>query len=786
MTVAFQAGDPLHKLSAKWLNRVDALVRSSDAARDGLTIPDLPNRWSENVIVRVRNDSGGPRRQWDVLGIDGPLITAAANLSEFQRVTLKGQTPNQSHRGRFVVLLEPLAANAIGDAVAVGFAPVRINHPEAEAPRVADIVIGECGHLVESTTGVPVMYAEPPDLDGMRWAVVNLSPGVAAPPAEINPCCGCPPTRCYDFNGLRPPTFTIDFGDLLCCDGLAGGVKRLYWSGFAWASPMFWCNPDGGTNTECGTAIYRWREEADPCAGTSAMYRWNPGYEFVPGLCLGGNWTLQTPCPDGCSSAPPPDRNPAIETTCETVFQDSPCSGSGPTEPGWELVSSSCSCGEPPTPPERDGAYDGEEVTVICPGTPPDPPTVPCEGDQMATVLWSGDDLQEAKDLGLYAVPGTITWFYSTVHCVAPQYMLMINGCDPLEVAQSARPTISPGDLTWSNAPPVTSLPAYVITACPDEPCPPPGKVPARWVLVPPSGYSAAVVELRVNNTVRLRYVLPPGRVFCERCLNRFTIEQDDCDWPCDNIPEDICARPGDGYVKSDCLPLASSYAMSIPEMTVSNPQYGHIAAGEMGLAAGDYILDLMNNAGMDPRYEENGCRTITPRCCTWRAPYSGVGTAAEPCTTWSQVGWVLQTCDPQTRTGNTARRFQNYDCGDDSEPVLRFGLYLWQTGWPGLTGPSVIQWTQFFGTDYTNELYIGDDKVTCGGNSSCCWSPGDGCGPGGTSVFDPSTVSESSFYLQWNLHETLEDGTLVMKMLDAAYTGWVTAFPQTIELAPQ
>ena len=178
-----QPGSPLARIQARDWNAMLQLVEKD--RRGGVhrvnSIGD--GKWSHNVIVRVRNDSGAARRQWDVLGIDGPLITAAANLSEFARVTLKGQTPNQSHRGRFVVLLEPLAANAIGDAVAVGFAPVRINHPEAEAPRVADIVIGECGHLVESTTGVPVMYAEPPDLDGMRWAVVNLSPGVAAPPA---------------------------------------------------------------------------------------------------------------------------------------------------------------------------------------------------------------------------------------------------------------------------------------------------------------------------------------------------------------------------------------------------------------------------------------------------------------------------------------------------------------------------------------------------------------------------------------------------------------------------
>lgn len=788
--MAFEPGRPLHTITASWLNRVDAVVRAADGSRAGIAVGELESQWSHNAVVRVRNDSGGARRQWDVLGIDGPIITAAANLSEFQRVALKGRTPNHNHRGRFVVLLQPLPVGAIGDAIAVGLAPVRILEAEAEAPRVADIAVGVCDYLTPTATGVPVLFAEAPNEQGIRWGVVNLSPGVAAPPPDVNPCCGCPPTRCYDFGGQRPHAFTVDYGDMLCCDGKAGGVHRHYWSGFAWVSPMFWCEASGGTSSECGTAVYRWSEEANPCAGSTATYRWNPGSVFVPGLCLGGTWSLVSGCPDGCSSSPPPPRNPAIQTTCDTVFEDVPCTGDEPPAPGWELLSTTCTCGESVSPPDRDGAYDGEEVTVVCPGSPPDAPSVPCEGDVMAPELWSGDDLQDAKDLGLYATPGTVLWGFVTIHCVAPQYVVMINGCDPLEAANDARPVIDPADLTWSAAPPIQSLPVYIITACSGEPCPPPGRVPARWAIVPPTAYEPARIELRVNGVVRLRYVLPPNRMFCERCLNRFTIDQTGCDWPCENIPENVCARPGDGGVSvSNCLPLASSYALSVPAMTVSNPAWGTIAAGEMALAAGDYVLDLVNNAGTDPRFEENGCRSLSPTCCTWRAPYAGAGTHSHACVVWNTLGWVLQTCDPQQRTGRTARRYQNYNCSEGAEPVLRFGLNLYRSDYIegfGLVGPSVIEWTGFFGNDwYPGGRAAPEDAGVCGG-SECCFPPDAGCGPDGPFVFDPDEVTEGSYYLTWNLHETREDGTLVMRMLDAAYTGWVTAFPQEIELNPQ
>jgi len=106
-----------------------------DAARDYL---DRRNDQGQEAhpaarnsgIVLVRNDIDPPQaadRFW-VLGIDVPVITPTDNETEFQnRVVLSGAVPwISSYRGRFVVLLEPLAAGAIGLGVVSGVCPCKV------------------------------------------------------------------------------------------------------------------------------------------------------------------------------------------------------------------------------------------------------------------------------------------------------------------------------------------------------------------------------------------------------------------------------------------------------------------------------------------------------------------------------------------------------------------------------------------------------------------------------------------------------------------------------------
>ena len=93
----------------------------------------------EATIVKVRNQSGNDRSRFAVLGIDGPIISPADHLLNFQnQVAVNGVVPDiDEHLGHFVILLEPLKANAIGRAVIAGVTVARVNvvsslHPYAD------------------------------------------------------------------------------------------------------------------------------------------------------------------------------------------------------------------------------------------------------------------------------------------------------------------------------------------------------------------------------------------------------------------------------------------------------------------------------------------------------------------------------------------------------------------------------------------------------------------------------------------------------------------------------
>ena len=119
---AFQTVLPGEKLqipAAAYNAFLDAarLARARQNEKDG----EGDREFRQTGIIKVRNDSGDDRGRFEVPGIAGPLIEPAENLQEFQnRVALKGVLPQRSHRGRFVVLLEPLTNGSIGRAVISG------------------------------------------------------------------------------------------------------------------------------------------------------------------------------------------------------------------------------------------------------------------------------------------------------------------------------------------------------------------------------------------------------------------------------------------------------------------------------------------------------------------------------------------------------------------------------------------------------------------------------------------------------------------------------------------
>lgn len=135
-------------------------------------------------IVLVKNESGEDRARFDVLGLGDPIFLpdagAVAEQSFKNAVAFRGDMPDETlHRGKFVILLEPLAAGAIGRAYLAGVTVARLRLEDA-AQQVthAEIIDADAAALQPAVGGsAAVLWYQ--EQTGDVWAVVRL--GNAAP-----------------------------------------------------------------------------------------------------------------------------------------------------------------------------------------------------------------------------------------------------------------------------------------------------------------------------------------------------------------------------------------------------------------------------------------------------------------------------------------------------------------------------------------------------------------------------------------------------------------------------
>jgi len=133
----------------------------------------------QSGIVKVKNASGADRGRFAVLGLSEPIILPAANETEFKRqVTFEGVVPAKNdHKGKFAVLLEPVAAGKIGLAVVAGVVPVRLQVDPAKLYDCAEIIDGNTQALRNQPHGsARVLWVEGTG-STERWAVVRLDDG---------------------------------------------------------------------------------------------------------------------------------------------------------------------------------------------------------------------------------------------------------------------------------------------------------------------------------------------------------------------------------------------------------------------------------------------------------------------------------------------------------------------------------------------------------------------------------------------------------------------------------
>lgn len=163
------------KIPADIYNRFLSTIQYVEQLRRGQK-PDSQRVPRDCGLVCVKNASGAAVGRFGVLGIDG-LIAAtdpANNVESFKNgPCLSGKTPAlETHRGKFVVLLQPLAENAIGWAVASGVVPVKTDFTYADQP-YADAKNSDATMLAAGEGGAAqVLWKE--SGTGTKWAVVRV------------------------------------------------------------------------------------------------------------------------------------------------------------------------------------------------------------------------------------------------------------------------------------------------------------------------------------------------------------------------------------------------------------------------------------------------------------------------------------------------------------------------------------------------------------------------------------------------------------------------------------
>ena len=146
---------------------------------------DASQFFRQSGIVKLKNASGADQGRFAVLGLSEPIILPADNLDEFKRqVTFEGVVPVKNvHKGKFAVLLEPVAAGKIGLAVIAGVVPVRLQVDSDHIYDCAEIISGDTQKLQNLPHGsARVLWVQQPDPSDpsttyLRWSIVRLDDG---------------------------------------------------------------------------------------------------------------------------------------------------------------------------------------------------------------------------------------------------------------------------------------------------------------------------------------------------------------------------------------------------------------------------------------------------------------------------------------------------------------------------------------------------------------------------------------------------------------------------------
>jgi hypothetical protein len=168
--------DPVPRSAATF----NAMLRAANHVRehDADRFAERVRRTPQSSIVAVRNASLDPVARFGILGVDrSTLLPDQDEIGFATRVHLRGIKPTLSHRGRFVVLLQPLAAGEMGLGVIAGVTICRVYFPQA-GYRFAEPAVDEdepAAPLTAQAYGpAQILWADDMGKDGVAWCIVRI------------------------------------------------------------------------------------------------------------------------------------------------------------------------------------------------------------------------------------------------------------------------------------------------------------------------------------------------------------------------------------------------------------------------------------------------------------------------------------------------------------------------------------------------------------------------------------------------------------------------------------
>jgi|GEM_PF-6006624 hypothetical protein len=140
-------GQPLRIRADVWnaLMRMAAEYYGGRAGRSAA----FPTRHDSRTTVLARNDTGLQLNQFDVVGIDGPLLDSG---DWRERTAIKVVVPTANHRGLFGIVVEPIPADKLGLVCVAGVCLARVVIQET-GHQFCDVTIGQISHLTSTVAG---------------------------------------------------------------------------------------------------------------------------------------------------------------------------------------------------------------------------------------------------------------------------------------------------------------------------------------------------------------------------------------------------------------------------------------------------------------------------------------------------------------------------------------------------------------------------------------------------------------------------------------------------------